>query len=144
MQHCLGSCTWEPFFGTLLPKPETLSGALLPKLAFGTCCLEPPCSLFFRDFAWKPALLGNLAWKPCCSETSLRQTLSGNLLLATWSDKTSASNLLGNLFSGALLANLFLQTCSWEPCLRVDWELVYRNLAWEPVPRNLSWESVLV
>lgn len=36
-----------------------------------------------------------------------------------------------------------MQTCSWEPCLRVDWELVDRNLAWEPVPRNLSWESVL-
>ena len=83
------------------------------------------------------------------------RTLLGNLVLRT---------LLGNLFPGTLpgtpclrtyswkpfklFCNLFLETCSWEPCLETcSWEpclaTVSGTLAWEPCLGTCSWEPGL-
>jgi len=46
-----------------------------------------------------------------------------------------AAILAWELLPGNLACELYLGTCSWEPCL----ESLLGKLAWEPLPGNLAW-----
>ena len=136
----LESCSWEH------EQPGTMLGNVFVGTVLATYCSEPSwriCSWNLNQF------LGTCSSNPClrtCScEACLKKPVLGHL---AWD--LFVETLLGNLFPRTLLGNLrhcswnlgnlFLGTCSWEPCLAT----VSGTLAWEPVLGNLTWKSFLV